>query len=225
MEYLLPLLEYAESLKGQPMDSLFITATMESEYIPDQLENIHFDGLLSKAVTYKVPCHFEEQKHYFLPLPLLILGGLRKYYCCSIGMPENAVKGRFWWRKRSDLKVQQKIRIGAGAYKAHNVRHDTIHTNKLRFLAHGIKSEVEDLLQYISNVGKKRSYGKGEIREWTVETVENEPEECVIYKGQVLRPIPVTEISSKSPVITASYYPPYWHQANHVECYVPVIGG
>ncbi|KYC50494.1 MAG: hypothetical protein AMQ22_01456 [Candidatus Methanofastidiosum methylothiophilum] len=222
MEYLPQLLEYAESIKDKPMSSLLITAEMESEYIPDELGNIHFDGLLSKAVVYKIPCNFQEKYQYFIPLPLLLLGQQRQYYCCSVALPGDYVKGRFYWRKRSELRVPQKIRMGAGAYKAYNVRHDTIHTNTLKFLAHGIKKEIEDLLGYISNVGKKRNYGKGEIRKWTVEPIDNPPEDCIIHDSQVLRPIPVTEIESTSPPITAAYYPPYWHYMNETECYVPI---
>lgn len=224
MEYLPQLIEYADYLKGKKMEGMLIEAEMASPYIPDELKSIHLDGVLSKALTYMIECHFESKYNYFMPLPLKILGEFENYYCCSVGIPEQYVEGIFYWRKRPDLKVNQKVRIGAGPYKAYNTSHDTIHTNKLSFLAYGVIDEVEHLLSYISNIGKKTGYGLGDVKDWKVTKINNTPKDCIIHDSKVLRPIPELEIESESPKMYTTYYPPYWHPLNYSMCYVPIMG-
>lgn len=203
------------------MASLKITAEMESSYSATGFNYINFDGLISKAVTYKVPCEFEEGKHYFIPLPLKLLGKRHKYYGCSVGFPHGFVEGIIYWRKRVEIETEKKIRVGSGAFKAYNMPLPVIYTEKLVFLAHGIKTEIKELLELIAAVGKKRSIGRGHVRSWKIQEIDNPPEDCVTFKDRVLRPIPISETESASPKMFCAYYPPYWHHKNETLCYIP----
>ena len=90
-------------------------------------------------------------------------------------------------------------------------------TPEMIFYARGDRRQIESLLNHISHIGKKSSQGFGEIREWKVETVE---QDWSLWKdGQPMRAIPQTQAGFL--LQQTGYCFPYWDRRNQSVCIIP----
>ncbi len=121
-------------------------------------------------------------------------------------------------------KQKRKVRINAGPYKSYDmpINLHTIPEVWFYFESDNV-SEVARLLEkWIYGIGKKRSQGYGEIRDYQIEEEDN-----MEWHDGVLRPVPITEEqfnqlmksdNVKVGVTYTGYRPPYWLPSNQGYC-------
>jgi len=191
---------------------------------------IYFDGILSYAVwhdvmreeAYSIPESKEDV--FYIPLPIKQSGNTEKFYHASVGFFDDKVEGLARWRKQVSIETNKKIFVGRGIYRRYDTPIPYIYADKIYFYVNGDKREVQRLLDnYILSIGKKRTQGYGNIRKWTVESI-NEDMSIIDKDGNPMRPIPVSsdvKVNTRNAVtILIAYRPPYWHYKNMTQCYV-----
>lgn len=100
----------------------------------------------------------------------------------------------------------------------------TIAAKSIEWHAEGDAEAVLDLLHEVEFIGKKRTAGFGQVREW--ELIESELDGITDTNGQPLRPVPLTMWSGASDVIRAdaAWKPAYWLPQHRAICAVPKGG-
>ena len=133
------------------------------------------------------------------------------------------------WKKRFDSKhsrlvdfgkARRRIDTASGQYRSYNMPlpAHAIREGWWYFIGDG--PAVLDLLERnISAVGKKRSEGFGQVKEFSLEEMVRTPREIM-----ALRPIP-KEYADKMGIVgnerIMAWRPPYWSRANQALCVVP----
>lgn len=93
-----------------------------------------------------------------------------------------------WGKKKAKVDTQQ------GATKSYDLPLRLINVPRLDWFAVGDLEQVEKLLAGCTNLGKKRSYGKGQVYRWEVKEIE---EDWSLYKNNRLtRPFPASLLDS-----------------------------
>jgi hypothetical protein len=97
----------------------------------------------------------------------------------------------------------------------------TIVAKAIEWHAEGDAEAVLDLLREVDFIGKKRTAGFGQVRQW--ELIESELDGITDISGQPLRPVPLTMWSGASDVIRAdaAWKPAYWLPQHRAICAVP----
>lgn len=150
---------------------------------------------------------------------------------CSIAQLEkNALKKDTIYKRFTDketyhlTKRQRKGRVktNQGHFKDFMIDLPVLITKNLKFYCNADKRELERLLPFIKNIGKKSSIGGGRI---TGFSVKEESEDYSFYKeGKIMRPVPS---DMKLPIVEGmvfrreAYKPPYWNKDNVTFCVVP----
>ena len=183
---------------------------------------IYFDGLLAFCVVdrYLQTELFNEEQAYFVPLPLEQRGSEHWYWAASVGLYEKAVWSRTMWRK--DYRTWDGDDLGYGVIEFnYQMPMPALSIERIRFFCVGNKHEVETLIQRITHVGKKRAYGYGAVKRWSVTVIDKDCSEIV--NKTLVRPIPVSECRYRVIGETGlhGYRPPYWCPENFTECWLP----
>ncbi|WP_206922899.1 hypothetical protein [Alicyclobacillus suci] len=155
-----------------------------------------------------------EGEIYHPPIPLKRIGDDDNwYYACSFACGKPVGERTNYWHKRFDAQHaetyadfegrREKVNTSAGRYKNYRMPVVTYLIAKLTWYCVGDAQEIEYLLSNITHIGKKRSQGYGEIREWTVTPSD-------VDKSH-LRPIP-----SDAGTDVLAIRPPYWERSNHM---------
>lgn len=191
------------------------------KYAPQVLNGVHDDKYMA-----------ERQK--YVGLPLKQLEGNR--WAASKGIYEQIDQKIEHFNKRPDFFAADKLNYldqdkgiiddSTGKYRAYRVPQliRTVKDNKIVFYAVGHKSEVQELLNLMIAVGKKYSMGYGIVRQWIVESCEEDyTTEHPVYG--LMRPIEVEKSDKKydCPIMQYAVKPPYWKPKNMRLCYVPII--
>jgi hypothetical protein len=112
---------------------------------------------------------------------------------------------------------KKKVNLGSGIYKEYHLPFSKIVTKQIKFYVLGNKEQIEYLLnEHIKYIGKKSSYGYGEVLEWDIQLIEKEqwfynkvfPFEIEEYKEYLLKRIYM------------AYKPLYRDAENFAECYL-----
>ena len=100
----------------------------------------------------------------------------------------------------------------------------TIVAKSIEWHAEGDAEAVYDLLQEIEFIGKKRTAGFGQVRDW--ELIESELDGITDASGQPLRPVPLQMWHGDKDVIRAdaAWKPAYWLPQHRTICAVPKGG-
>lgn len=139
---------------------------------------------------------------------------------------ESTERWRKRWANKHDKlayfgKQKRKVRVNAGAFKSYDMPLRVVHIDQVWFYFQSDNiDQVKKLLdKHIYFIGKKRSQGYGEIRNYLI-TISN-----FDFKG-IYRPIPARFIDfqnfeGKVTIREHSWKPPYW-LPDHIEpCAVP----
>ena len=151
--------------------------------------------------------------------------GQHWFYAASFAQWGPHTDGRTAWIKRfqlqrSDLidfgRRRGKVIIDQGRYKAYRMPVFYRHALSVSWYVIGNQSEIGELLQPMTHIGKKTSQGFGRIVEWRVETVAYD---WSIYApdGRLMRSIPY------SGGILYGIRPPYWLPENQTQVQIPGI--
>jgi CRISPR type IV-associated protein Csf3 len=129
------------------------------------------------------------------------------------------------WNSKNDHLVNfqkrvKKIRVNAGEYKSYDMP-IVLHNIKqvwFYFASHDVARMEELISKYLFGIGKKTSFGQGEIEKFVIEAIDHNPFE------QVIRPIPanIDDVrSGKLSVSLMGWKPPYWLPQNQTFCLNP----
>ncbi|MFM6345268.1 MAG: hypothetical protein ACKPFK_08985 [Dolichospermum sp.] len=151
------------------------------------------------------------------------------YWCVS--SPCYAIKGEQTdkYRKRWDNhennlnwgKRKPQFKTGEGAEKSYDLPLYTRLIDSISWFVVGDKTRIKELLQTVTHIQKKRSYGNGEVREWEIGIAYDDYH--LWRDGKLMRPIPVRLIDQKldNPQLVWGWKSPAWLATNKELCYMP----
>lgn len=151
------------------------------------------------------------------------------YWCVS--SPCYVVKGEQTdrYRKRWDNhennlnwgKRKPQFKTSEGAEKSYDLPLYTRLASSISWFVVGDKSEIKELLQTVTHIQKKRSYGNGEVREWEIKLIYNDYH--LWRDNKLMRPVPVKLIDQKldNPQLIWGWRSPAWLSTNKELCYMP----
>lgn len=163
-----------------------------------------------------------------LPLSLNTLNG-ESYWCCS--SPCYVIKSEHVdrFRKRWDMhdtnlnwgKRKPQFKTSEGAEKSYDLPLYSRLASSLSWYCVGDKIGIQHLLESVTNIQKKRSYGNGDVREWTIDLIYSDY--SLWYDDQLMKPIPVRLIdkSLPNPQLIWGWKSPAWLPTNKELCFMP----
>lgn len=213
-------------------EPLSITATLDTPiafHTP-----IHFDALLMSAVAKRdnlpTPAHRGEVVEIEIPVARSACG---RYYLASIGYCEVAAHEARHVNRRFPLEEliwlgdgkTKRVNAAAGAQKIYRIPMSTMHLKHSRVVwrCDGERTPIEDLLQLVTGLGRRRGVGLGAVREWLVEQCDTWPGFPVLDPdGLALRNLPLdTPGLCIADIDQQALEPPYWLSDRRTECAVP----
>jgi len=133
------------------------------------------------------------------------------YYACSFACYTPLKETRRYWHKRFDAQLAEeyvdfgnrrgKVNVRSAQYKNYRIPLNILLIPEITWYLVGDKAEVERMVNQITHIGKKASQGLGLVREWTVESIEEDL--------SWLRPIP-----DENGDDFISIRPPYWYHGH-----------
>ena len=123
------------------------------------------------------------------------------------------------WKKR-----KAKWSTSEGVEKNYDIPLYLRTASAITWFAIGDKSKIKSLLSSCKGIGKKRSYGYGQITTWEVESISVD---CHLWKnGQLMRPIPLNSLPLDRVVDCHiqkwGWRPPAWLNENNIQCALPI---
>jgi CRISPR type IV-associated protein Csf3 len=133
------------------------------------------------------------------------------YYACSFACYTPLKETRRYWHKRFDAQLAEeyvdfenrrgKVNVRSAQYKNYRIPLNILLIPEITWYLVGDKAEIERMVNQITHIGKKASQGLGLVREWTVESIEEDL--------SWLRPIP-----DENGDDFISIRPPYWYHGH-----------
>lgn len=207
------------------MKQLKITANLLDGRIVTNDGYLPLDGILSRAIIIKErPDLIGKPLDKFsdfvsIPLPIKKIRQETEdwFYACSYALFKKLGEDKMSFNKRYDETLAEKfvdfgkkkgvVDISRGKYKNYRCEINVILTNKIVWYclpsSEKSKNEIEELCDFIKNIGKKPSQGFGIVKNWEVEEIE---EKEMLY---LLRPIPDKDGKQEKTI-----RPPYFNQSN-----------
>lgn len=160
------------------------------------------------------------------------------FYACSNALYKIDKTKRSYWNRRADdrmlekrLDSNKKIRTGSGSMKNYRIPMNTNLVKTFTWYCVGDKKQIKDLLSNIKYLGKKRSQGKGQIKNWLVSEIEND---CSIFEnGKLIKTVPIEYlgdniVNENVMYNNCSFKPPYWLYPPHPKadirlCATPIL--
>lgn len=205
---------------------------------------IHFDSLIAHTILrrelgskyYTLPSKKLEEKAvevFRSEMPILRTrhNGLELYHASVSFFEEKVVGGVTIYKKFHTRAIgltkskKRRVEITRGHFKAFAMRMPLVVTRRVDFFVLGDEGELEELVKHIPALGKKRVYGFGDIKKFTIEKIDRDSS-LISEEGVVMRPIPVRafkkiKISENVSVGVVGYRPPYWWKSNGETCILP----
>lgn len=137
-----------------------------------------------------------------LPLRMDNLKG-QDFWACSSPFYLKEAQQIDKYRKRWDYqdkhldwgKKKQKVNTSEGVTKSYDMPLKLINTSRLDWFLVGDRNKVERLLSSCTAIGKKRSYGKGQVYRWEVKEVEHDW--SLTRNDRLTRAIPIDLVHDK----------------------------
>lgn len=146
------------------------------------------------------------------------------FYACSFGQfSEPCIEYSDSYNKRFDLDMSDFIEFGnkrkvvdtgRGAMKSYHVKFYVRHSLYIDWFCTGDKAEIERLLKFATNIGKKASQGEGAVLRWEVKEW---PEDWSIrgYENKLMRAVPAQN------GVLYGLRPSYWLPKHQFRCKLP----
>lgn len=98
-----------------------------------------------------------------------------------------------------------------------------VSASSITWYARGDKELIEQLLEPVSFIGKRRASGFGEVAYWSISETDEDP--CMTSTGKPRRPIPAFMFKGDKslPITDAAWRPAYWDVMNRDGCFVPSL--
>jgi hypothetical protein len=183
------------------------------------------EGLPDSAIPYRIPlplrCLWRQPGS---DLPLWATTGFQP-------LDENRIVSDYWHKRGPRPEMVRRrgerpwnVRLTQGQYKEYRI--PLPRQTSLRWAAtcEGNRAEVTRLLEKMAVVGKKRSQGRGVVREWRLSPAAK----FSLYDeaGRLLRPVPAEWLTNEKIPLDmdmmswGGWTPPYWHAACQTLCLV-----
>ena len=120
-----------------------------------------------------------------------------------------------WGKKRAKVDGSQ------GHFKAYDLPRYDREMQSIHWFCIGDRDGIAELLQPVTNLGKKRSQGCGQVHKWEVLPFEHD---WHLWRGDSLaRPMPVNMIKQPQSInmMNWGWRPPTWLAANKSMCFMP----
>ncbi|MFO0449768.1 MAG: hypothetical protein ACK52I_14110 [Pseudomonadota bacterium] len=120
-----------------------------------------------------------------------------------------------WGKKRA------KVNGSEGHFKAYDLPRYDREMQTIHWFCVGDHDGIAELLQPVTNLGKKRSQGCGQVHKWEVLPFEHD---WHLWRGDSLaRPMPINMIPQPQAInmMNWGWRPPVWLAANKSMCYMP----
>jgi len=120
-----------------------------------------------------------------------------------------------WGKKRA------KVNGSEGHFKAYDLPRYDREMQTIHWFCVGDRDGITELLQPVTNLGKKRSQGCGQVHKWEVLPFEHD---WHLWRGDKLaRPMPVNMIEPPQAInmMQWGWRPPTWLAANKSMCFMP----
>jgi len=155
------------------------------------------------------------------------------YYCSNpvyIYIAEEKSNFRKRWEANDKYinwgKRKAKIETSQGGEKNYDLPLFLRLTNRIDWFCVGDKEKIENLLELVTGLGKKRSHGFGQVSLWEVTEIENDW--SLVKDDELMKPVP--SIVFKELGITKFYNvlrwgwkPPIWLPENKALCMMPEV--
>lgn len=224
------------------MNNLEITAHLNTPIATFNKWTPAIDGILiyllleRERLLYPNPTQEQVEEAYTVLNDLMPLGkgviGDDWYWQTSSPIFAQETSYRDRYRKRWDYqennlnwgKRKAKWQTSEGGEKSYDLPLECNATKAVRWYGVGYPCEIKDLLQCCTHIGKKRSYGNGEVNQWEVKII---PEDWHLVKGnKLMRPIPkrlaiAAGLPTTDTVMNWGWKPPSWLHTNQEICLMP----
>lgn len=120
-----------------------------------------------------------------------------------------------WGKKRAKVDSSQ------GHFKAYDLPRYDREMQTIHWFCVGDRDGITELLQPVTNLGKKRSQGCGQVHKWEVIRFEHD---WHLWRGNSLaRPMPINMIPQPQSInmMNWGWRPPTWLAANKSMCFMP----
>lgn len=117
-----------------------------------------------------------------------------------------------------------RIEIAKGAYKNIYLAFETVATATLTWFVRGDRSALEEMLNLMHSIGKKRRRGYGVVARWEIEPMATDAS-VFDPDGALMRPVPAAlldalSIQGQFDYMYTAYRPPYWSPRWATRCAV-----
>jgi CRISPR type IV-associated protein Csf3 len=200
------------------LENLKVIAKLLTGQVATYDGHLPLDGILAMAWMRKhhpelvgQPIDFNNMIDAELPLEKRGEGD-NWYWACSFACFTPLKETKRYWHKRFDEQYAEKyidfgkkrgtVNTKSGEYKAYRIPLNIILIPEITWYAVGDKEEVQELLTEITHIGKKSAQGLGAVREWTVNSIDEDL--------SWLRPMP-----DENGDDFIAIRPPYWYFENY----------
>lgn len=216
-----------------PFQNLRIRAYLQTGVISDAY--LPLDGILYYHLTRELmgvkdlskPGESNVREGANITLPIKKGGpkGDAWFYHCSFAQwPANTVEDETFYVKRFDLNhsdmidisKKSKVQTSRGQYKAYHLNVFYRHALYVEWYAVGWKDQIEKLLQFCTNIGKKTTQGWGAVLRW--EVIEWPEDWSVRGPGnRLMRNVPMRGERG----LLYGIRPSYWNERHIFTCKMP----
>jgi len=211
---------------------LRITAHLRGAITLPPEGGLALDGLCASIVAQQIGLIAEITETVRVDVPIA-LSDCGRYHLASFAIAGDVEMVERRWVNRRPIAAEaqalgesriKRLNITAGVNKGYRipqaaafVEHDT-----LTWFAIAEEEELRRLLGCVTHLGKKRSVGRGAVREWTIEPCEPWDGFPIVRDGKPLRVLPADHPGLVDPLlrhVTLTY--PYWEYRRAELCAVP----
>lgn len=183
------------------MKPLTITAQLQGAIsMPDR--PLALDALLAYAAALRdhIPPATRPDEVVSIEIPVKREPDGRFHLCSHATYTVEQAETRYQNRRPVIAEAQamgkgiKRLQINAGLSKGYRIPYEAIHLegDELRWWAIGDRAKIEDLLELISHLGKKRAAGLGRVARWHVAPCKPwGPGFPIMHVGRPMRPLPV----------------------------------
>lgn len=117
-------------------------------------------------------------------------------------------------------KKPVKYNEGSGNFKNFLIWNELMIIPKIHFYIRGKREKIEELLKYVSFIGKKASIGYGKVESFEIEVVDDD-KGFILNDSTPSKPLP---LDFELPCNKVAYWnrkPPYWDKTRLEPCYMP----
>lgn len=154
----------------------------------------------------------------------------QKFWACSSPFYQIESEQIIRYRKRWDYqdrycawgKRKAKVNSGEGNTKSYDIPLRLVVTDRVDWFAVGDPEPISRLLANCTNIGKKRSQGKGQVSSWNVK--EFSCDWSLYRNGRLTRPFPAHLMPSIEgyDLFFWGWKPPVWLPQNQIMCCMPI---